>query len=163
MVGGLLVVLHVLSVFWLLAGIVGRDVVMARAARASGIEEVRMLLGVSHVFEARMVRPATSVVLVGGLLAAWARGWPILGFLQGSASNWVLVSLLIFLTITPVIVFVFLPRGRVFRRALDEAIARNQVTPELRAAFGDRAVAAARTYEMSMVVVITILMVTRPF
>jgi hypothetical protein len=163
MVAGLLVVLHVLSVFWLLAGIIGRDVVIARAARASAIEEVRMLLGVSHVFEAYMVRPATTVVLVVGLLAAWARGWPILGFLQGGASNWVLVSLLIFLSIIPVIVFVFVPRGRVFRRALDDAIASNQVTPELKAAFGDRAVAAARTYEMGMVVVITILMVMRPF
>lgn len=163
MVAGLLVVLHVLSVFWLLAGIIGRDVVIARAAHASAIEEVRMLLGVSHVFEATMVRPATTVVLVVGLLAAWARGWPILGFLQGGASNWVLVSLLIFLSIIPVIVFVFVPRGRVFRRALDDAIARNQVTPELKAAFGDRAVAAARTYELGMVVVITILMVMRPF
>jgi hypothetical protein len=59
--------------------------------------------------------------------------------------------------------FVFVPRSRVFRRALEQAIAAGQVTPELRAALSDPAVAAARAYEIVMVVVITYLMVTRSF
>lgn len=163
MAAGLLIVLHVLSVFVLLAGIVGRDVVMGRAAHAQRLDEIRTLIGAAHVFEARMVRPATLIVLATGLVAAWARGWPILGFLQGGGANWVLASLLIFLSIVPVIAFVFIPRGVVFRRALGEAGAAGAVTPALRAALNDPAIAAARAYEALMVVVITVLMVLRPF
>ncbi len=59
-----------------------------------------------------MIRPATSVVLLGGLLAAWLRGWPVLGFLQDGPSNWVLVSLLLLVSIIPIIVFVFLRENR---------------------------------------------------
>ena len=39
------------------------------------------------------MRSATFAVRVAGLIAAWARGWPILGFLQGADVNWVLDSL----------------------------------------------------------------------
>lgn len=163
MVAGLMVWIHVLAVFVLVAGIIGRSVVMARAGRTADLGELRTLIGISHVFETRMVRPGTLIVLLAGLLAAWLRGWPILGVLQGASMNWVLVSLLIYLSIIPVIVFVFLPRGKVFRQALDEALGLNLMTPALRAALADPAVRAARVYEVSMVVVLTYIMVTRPF
>ena len=100
---------------------------------------------------------------MAGLIAAWVRGWPILGFLQGGGSNWVLVSLVIYLSIIPVIVFVFIPRGKIFRAAFDEAKALGQVTPRLKAALGDPVVAAAHSYELLIVAVITALMVTRSF
>ena len=41
---------------------------------------------------------------------------------------------------------VFLPRGRVFEHALVDARAKGEVTPELKAAFGDRAVRNARWF-----------------
>jgi len=163
LIGGLLVWVHVLAVFWLVTGIVGRALVMSRAGRTSDLGELRTLLGISHIFETRMVRPGTLVVFLAGLLAAWKRGWPILGFLQGATMNWVLVSILIYLSIIPVIVFVFLPRGKAFRLALDDAVGLNQMTPALRAALMDPAVRAARVYEVGMVVVLTWIMVNRPF
>src|SRR5262249_60280151 len=118
-------------------------------------------MGPGRVFEVRLVRPFTGYVLLAGLLAAWLRGWPILGFLQGGKSNWVLAAILIYLTLIPLIVFVFLPRGRVFRRAYDEAIARGQVTPELTAALSDRWVWAARGYEWVMIATLAFLMVAK--
>ncbi len=163
MLSGIAVVVHVLLVFWLVAGIAGRDVVHARAARTTDLAELRALLGVASVFELRMVRPGTFAVLVAGLIAAWARGWPILGFLQGGQSNWVLVSLLVYLSIIPVIVLVFIPRGKVFRAALDDAVAAGHVTPQLTAALHDPAVEAARKYELAVIGVLAFLMVTRPF
>ena len=98
-----------------------------------------------------------------GLLAAWRGGWPILGFLQGGSANWILVSLVLYLTLVPLILWVFLPRGRVFEGALRDALAEGRVTPALRAAFADPVVAAAHAWELIAIVLVIALMVTKPF
>jgi hypothetical protein len=162
MLAGLVVVLHVIAVFVLVAGVVGRDLLYGRAARSEELDDVVSLVAHGSLFE-KMVRTSTLAVLVLGLAAAWARGWPILGFLQGAPVNWVLAALLIYLSIIPMIVFVFLPRGRVFRQALEQAVPLGRVTPALRAALHDPWVHAARTWEIVMVVVLTALMVLKPF
>ena len=163
MLSGLLVVVHVWTVFWLVAGILGRDTCYWHAGRADDLAALRTLTGLGGVFERAMVRPATFVVLLTGLVSAWVRGWPILGALQGGAVNWVLTALLLYLTVIPLIVLVFLPKGRVYRRALEEATARGVVTPELRASIRDPLVAAARAYEVAMIGALAFLMITKPF
>ena len=74
-----------------------------------------------------------------------------------------LTALLIYLSVIPLIVFVFLPKGRVYRKALKEAVARDEVTPELRAAINDPLVGAARAYEIVMDGALVFLMLTRNF
>jgi hypothetical protein len=73
------------------------------------------------------------------------------------------VSLLLYLSIIPVIPLVFLPRGRVFAAALSEATAEGRVTDRLTAAFHDRVVFAAHVYEIVAIVGVFILMITKPF
>jgi len=163
MLPGLVVVLHVLAVFWLVAGVIGRGACHGQARRSNDLNALRTLMGMGSFFELAMVRPATFVVLLTGLTAAWLRGWPILGFLQGGGVNWVLASLVIYLSIVPVIVFVFLPRARVFHAALEDATAAGQITPGLRAALADPMVAAARSYEIAMAVTLAYLMIQKPF
>jgi hypothetical protein len=51
----------------------------------------------------------------------------------------------------------------VFGAALEEASAQGAVTTELRAAFVDPAVRAAHIYEFVAIIIVLILMVTRPF
>ena len=80
-------------------------------------------------------------VLVLGLLAMWAGDVPLTG-----DGWWLLVALLLFLSMIPLVPLVFLPRGRVFEAALEDARERGEVTPELRTAFRDPAVAFARRY-----------------
>ncbi|HEV8189942.1 MAG TPA: hypothetical protein VGP82_00410, partial [Ktedonobacterales bacterium] len=58
---------------------------------------------------------------------------------------------------------VFIPRGKVFGAALEEASAQGVVTSELQAAFADPVVRAAHIYELTAVGVVVALMVTRPF
>jgi hypothetical protein len=60
------------------------------------------------------------MVLVFGLLTAWQQHWPLLGFLVDRNTN-----------MFPIIRFVFVPRGIMFGEALDAAIEKNEVTPEL--------------------------------
>jgi len=155
--------IHVLFVFWLVAGIVARGRCYALAVRTDDLPRLTALVELGGHFERNMVRPATFAVLVAGLIAAWARGWPIFGFLQGGSFNWVLVSLVIYLSIIPVIVFVFIPRGKVFRAALEEARNLGTVTPRLRSALRDPAVAAARAYELVMIALLTAFMLMRSF
>jgi hypothetical protein len=159
----LVIWVHVLSIFWLVAGILARDRCYALARATDDLDRLQWLVEMGGHFERRMTRPATFAVLAAGLVAAWARGWPILGFLQGSSTNWVLVSLLIYLSIIPVIAFVFIPRGRIFRAAFEKAKSLGHVTPELRDALRDPQVAAARMYELGMIAVITAIMLTRSF
>jgi hypothetical protein len=102
-------------------------------------------------------------LLVFGLFTAWAQGWPILGFLQGGSTNWLLVSIVLYVSMIPLIALVFLPRGKTFEAALNEATAQGQLTAALSNAFQDRAVANAHTYELIATALVIVLMVTKPF
>jgi uncharacterized membrane protein len=158
--GILIVVVHVLTVFLLVGGILARDVTQWQAARTSDLSRLRHYMDLAHSFD-MLVRVMTGWVLVAGLGAAWARGWPILGLHHGP--HWVLAAMLIYLTIIPWIVFVFVPGGKAFRAALADAVLKNDVTPALKAALANPKVKAARLYELSMIVVLTWLMIARPF
>ena len=154
---------HVVAAIWMVGGMVGRLVAHRAAQRATGIETMQAMLGLVEFFDARMVIPASSLLLIFGLLTAWLQGWPILGFLQGGAVNWVLASLLLTLSILPVVAFVLSPRRSRRARLLEEAVAAGRVTPELTSALDDRALFAARLYESAVVAVVTALMVLKPF
>ena len=87
----------------------------------------------------------------------------MLGFLRGANSNWLLTAIALFLTLIPIIVFIFVPRGRIFDRVLEKALAQGRVTSELSAVFADRLVRIAHVYELAIIAIIIILMVTKPF
>ena len=151
------VLLHVATAFWFVAGLAGRDVSITRAARATDIASVQALTGAAGVFDRFFVIPGSIAVLVAGLIAMVATD------LSLGDQTWLLVALVLFLTIIPLVPLVFVPRGKVFEAALGGAVAAGEVTPGLRAAFADRAVAGARWYERIVVAVIIVLMVTKPF
>jgi uncharacterized membrane protein len=153
------VLLHVAIAFWFVAGIVGRNLTFAKVRATDDIRVLEALVVLSGRFERLMVVPGSFAVLVAGLLAAWSQDRP----LAGSGNGWLLFSLLLFLSQIPLVPLVFLPRGRVFERALEDAKGRSRVTPELTAALRDPAVAAARMYEIVAIAVIIALMVTKPF
>ena len=158
-------VLHALTGILLVAGLLGRWVALAQAeqaTRAADLSSVRALLRASSVFE-RIVIPSSIAVLALGLLTAWSHGYPLLGSLQGGRDNWLPVSLLLYLSTFLLVPTIFLPEGRRFGAALDEAIARDQITPTLVAAFSNPHVRAAHVYEAAAAVVVLVLMLSRPF
>ena len=154
---------HVLAAFWFVSGLLARNMTMSRAAQITDVDGIRTLVGSAGRFERLMVRPGSLVVFLIGLLTAWAQGWPVLGFLQGGMVNWVLVSIVLYLSMLPIIPLIFLPRGKIFEAALDDALAQGHVTPALTAAFHDKVVARAHTYELIATTLVIILMVTKPF
>src|SRR5262245_51202211 len=153
------VLLHVATAVWFVAGLLGRNVTMARARTATDIRTLDELVTLSGRFERMMVIPGSIAVSVLGLLAAWALGQP----LAGENNWWVLTSLILFVAIVVLVPTVFLPHGKVFEHAFEDAKARGEVTPELRTALRAPAVRNARAAELVVVAAIITLMVTKPF
>ena len=156
--------LHVLAAFWMISGVVGRDFAFWQAGKATNVKAVEALLQVSDFFERYAVIPVSVAVLVFGLIITWMQKWPLLGFLQGANSNWLLASSFLFLSISAVIgPLRLVARRRERARALEEALAQGTITSRLLAALHDKAVHRFRAVELILLVVIIILMVTKPF
>lgn len=155
----LFVLLHIAAAFWFVAGLLGRGITIARARSAGEVELTAHLMDLAGRFERLMVIPGSMAVVLLGLLAAW---WGDVPF-TGDGNWWLLTSLLLFVAIGLLVPTVFLPRGKVFERAFEDARARGKITAELRAALDDPAVRNARWTELIVVAVILTLMVTKPF
>jgi len=156
-------VAHAFTGFWFVGGILGRTVTQVRAERTSDIGVVKVLVELIGRFDSLMVIPGSSAVLILGVVAAWIEGVPLFGALQGARSNWLLVALVLYLSIMALVPTVFIPRGRGFGAALDEAVAAGHVTDRLSAAFRDPVVRAAHIWELIAVALIIWLMVAKPF
>jgi hypothetical protein len=153
------VLLHVAVAFWFVAGLIGRNLTLARARSRQQVRLVAELVELAGRFDRLMVIPGSFAVLLLGLLAVWAQDRP----LGGPGNGWVPVSLLLYVPLFAQVPLVFVPRGRVFDRALEDAIEQDAVTEPLARALRDPVVAAARTLELVVVAALVTLMVVKPF
>lgn len=160
----LMKLMHVLAAFWMVSGVIGRGLTYWQAGQAKDVQAVRALLQLSEFFERYAVIPVSVAVLVFGLILTWMQGWPLLGFLQGSSSNWLLVSSSLFLSILGFVAPLRLvARRRERTRALEEALAQRTITLRLTAALNDKVVIRFRMAEFIVLIFILVLMVTKPF
>jgi hypothetical protein len=149
--------LHVVVAVVFLAGLIGRLILITRAARAENVETAYLLTETASPFE-RLVILFSQMILPTGLLAAWLRGYPWAGF----GTPWIVVAIVLTLSVLPFVYFVLIPRGRTFEAAMAEARQRGSWTPELRAAFADPGVTLARRWELISVGLVLTLMVLKP-
>jgi hypothetical protein len=150
--------IHIGIAFAFISGLIGRWILLRRAADAADPESAYQLAEAASPFEWLVIRGGPAI-LVAGLLTAWAQGYPWLGLTTG----WMLASVVLLLSPLPLVPLVFLPRGRIFEAAMSEARRVGTITPELRAAFADPAVNFARRYEVLAVALVVVLMVLKPF
>jgi uncharacterized membrane protein len=156
--------MHVLAAFWFISGVIGRNIAFWQAGKATDVQAVHALLRVSEFFERSAVIPVASAVLVFGLIITFLQRWPLFGFLQGSPINWLLVSFILFVGGSLAIIPLRLVARRKQRtHAVEEALAQGIITPELTAALNDKVVVRFRAVELIVLVIIIILMVTKPF
>jgi len=153
------VLLHVGVAFWFVAGLVGRDVTLAKAASSKDLTVTVELAELAGRFDRWMVVPGSIAVVLLGVLTALVQGRSF----AGTNVWWMFTSFVLFLSLIPLIPLVFVPRGHVFELALSDARAKGEVTTELSAAFNDRVVRVARLYERIVVIIVIVLMVTKPF
>lgn len=154
--GGIALV-HALVGVAFVAGLVGRSIVLAAAERAATLPQIQILLAVAAPFE-RLVQVSLALVFLLGVVTALLEHQLLLGPLQGGPLDWLFVSLVLYLSILPLIPLVHMPRGRTLEIALRDAVARGDVTPALRRALRDPIVRAAHAYELGAVTVILGLM-----
>src|SRR5687768_10478197 len=100
--GNLLNLAHALAGVVLVAGLIGRWRTLCHAARMVDVGALKQVLGVSLRFE-RMVISSSVIVLLLGVLTAIAQGRPFLGPIQGAGFDWLFVSLLLYLSMIPLV------------------------------------------------------------
>ena len=154
---------HIGSAIVFIGGILGRQVVRSFAGRTEDVQSFALLSQAAGKIEARMVIPGNMAVIGFGILYALLLKAPILGFLQGASSNWLLVCNLLLILGMLLVPFFFLPRGKKFDLALQDALAKNEMTPELRRHLDDPQLRLVHGLEMALLVIVVILMVFRPF
>src|SRR5439155_1473837 len=140
--------LHVVAGMWLVAGLAGRTLALAAARHSRDIGVVAEVSRLGGRFDRFLVIPGAQAVLITGLLTAWLGGYPLFGFLQGAHANWLLLSFLLYVAITAMVPTIFLPTGKVFDAAMQQAVSAGSVTPSLTAAFHNQRVAWAHRGEL---------------
>jgi uncharacterized membrane protein len=155
--------LHIASAIIFVGGILARQLVRSVAENSPDVRTFAILSQAAGRIESFMVIPGNQAVFLFGVILALITGAPVLGVLQGSAQNWLLVSNILLLLGVLTVPLVFVPRGRRFDLALQDALAQGQWTPQLRAMVQDKLVRFVHTAEIVMLVLITYLMVFKPF
>jgi uncharacterized membrane protein len=155
--------LHIASAIVFVGGILARQLVRSVASRSEDIQGFAALNKAAGRIENSMVIPGNMAVIVFGVIVALTSGPPILGFLQGASRNWLLVSNLLLLVGIVAVPTVFLPRGKKFATALEQALKEGRFTNELREALDDGVVRFFHSLEIVVILVIVILMVFKPF
>ncbi len=157
---GLVKVLHILAVTAVIAGVVGRALIRARLVRLDDIHIMREFVDLEGHFDQWLVIYGSMATLLTGLLLTWLGHWPLF---QAGVPTWTLVGTMLFLATIPLVIWVYIPRGKVFGKVFAEALEQKRITVELRAAFSDRVIHASYLYEYIMFPVVLTLMVVKPF
>src|SRR5919107_6101789 len=95
-------VAHALAGVALVVGLVGRSIVLGLAARSTSVASVRVLVAASAPFE-RLTILGSAIVLGLGIATAVIQGRPFLGPLQGARVDWLFVSLVLYLSLIPLV------------------------------------------------------------
>lgn len=155
--------LHIMSSIMLVGGIFARQLVRNYAKNSLDVKVISELYNAAGRIETVMIRPFTMFVLLFGVIYAVMIKAPIFGFLQGASQNWLLVTNLMVLLIPFPILFFFLPRGKIFEPIMKDALAKGQITPELREQLHDPAIKRMHLVEIVGVMIVVFLMVFKPF
>jgi uncharacterized membrane protein len=155
--------IHILAVAITVGGMFARQLVRGIARRSDDLKTVASLNQAAIRIDRKMVIPWSNLILVAGVILALMSKWPIFGFLQGAAQNWLLVSNILLVIMLALIPLVFIPHNKKVEGLLQAALAEGRLTPELSAALNDRKNALAHNAEELIILAIAGLMVLKPF
>jgi uncharacterized membrane protein len=155
--------LHIVAAMIFVGGIFGRQLVRAYAKKTDDVQIFAALNQAAGRIENMMVIPGNMAVILFGVILALMSGYPIFGFLQGAAQNWLLVSNILLVLGLVIVPTIFVPRGKKFEPLLAAALAEGRMTPDLRANLDDKVVRLAHLYEEVALVIVIALMVFKPF
>src|SRR5262249_41281576 len=128
--------------------------------RLDDIDTTREFIEVERHFDEWLVVRGSMATLITGLLIIWFGHWPLL---NAGFPTWTLVGAVLFLTTIPLVLWVYMPRGKIFGKVFESALAQKRVTDELRAVLADRVIRRSWLYEYVLAVVLVLRMVMKPF
>jgi uncharacterized membrane protein len=155
--------MHILSVAITIGGMFARQLVRANAKKSDDINVVASLTRASLRIDRLMVIPGSSLMISFGVILALLQNWPIFGFLQGATQNWLLVSNILLVIMQAAIFSVFVPHNKKVSAILETALEIGCVTTELRAVLDDNLNNGTHFIEETIMVIVTALMVLKPF
>ncbi len=161
--GLVLKLLHVLAGFALVGGEIGRMIAFRRARQATDVKIVAEMMQLFTFLTSKFVSIGGMLTFLTGLITAWVQGWPILGFLQGGQTNWVLASLIVYIVIMLMVFLLVAPRGKAIGQALGAALGQGKITPELTAALNNSTLTNGFIIQDVLILIIIILMILKPF
>ena len=159
----LLKLAHQVAAMWLIGGVAAREIVRAQARRSQEISRLALLLDAAIRIDRIMVIPGNVAVLALGVPLAISGGWPLLGFLQGGESNWLLVANLILVGGCLLVALIYLPNGKLIASRVASASAVGEITTELRDLLDSARLRHAHRAEYVGLAAIVALMVLKPF
>ncbi len=143
----LLKLAHVLCAIAFVSGLIGRTLTRLRIPGVASIQTLQEIMVLVGHFDEWLVIRGSQLTLVTGLLLGWVGGWP---YIVAHHPTWIFLSLLLFLSLLPLVFLIFIPRGKAFGKVFQAALA-------------DPAVRAATIYEFIMTGLVLYLMVVKPF
>jgi uncharacterized membrane protein len=155
--------LHVVSVIVCVGGLFARQLIRNHANKTNDIQLFATFSQAAGKIENAMAIPGMIAIMIFGVILGLFGHSPILGFLLGASQNWLLVFNILLLGILVIIPTVLVPCGKKFESLLQDALVKGQITPELRAAMHNNTVKLAHRYEEVALIIITALMVLKPF
>ncbi len=154
---------HILAVTITIGGMFARQLVRGIARKSDDVKNVAALTNVAVRIDRLMVIPWSNIIFLMGIILAIMQKWPIFGFLQGSSQNWLLVSNILLIIMLVLIPAVFIPHNKKVEPVLQNALTEGRVNDDLTAVLDDRSNKLAHLAEEIIVLLITGLMVLKPF
>jgi len=155
--------LHILAVVMMVGGMFARQLVRGIAKKSADVKVIKSLTQIAMRLDRAMVIPGGNFVLIFGVILALMLKWPIFGFLQGASQNWLLVSNILLILTMVLVATVFIPYNKRLESIIQTALAEGRVTPELTAALNNQTNQLAHHAEETIILIITALMVLKPF
>jgi len=154
--GAWLLYLHILAAFWLVGGAFGSTVARAQARRAASVAERAAAFRIARRMTNVFTIPGWILVALLGVGAMHPRGWSF-------SFGWIQVSLVLWAVFLGLSLFVVRPwLGRVVA-ACEASVASGKPTAELEKALSATALRILAEFDALGVVVITLMMVFKPF
>lgn len=162
LLASLLLWLHISGVIVFSIGLVGSFLISIFTAREEEYSVIQGLVKLGKIFS-RWINLGGLVLLIGGFSVAGREKVPMFGFLQGSTTNWLLVSLLLLLSTAPVFFLIYFPCEKKINQEMKKAEVNGKVTPELKKALGDKTLRFGHLYEIAVYAAVVFLMTVKPF
>jgi uncharacterized membrane protein len=154
---------HILAVTITIGGMLARQLVRGIAKKSDDVKTVTSLTQVANRIDRTLIIPWSNAILPFGIILAVMAKWPIFGFLQGAAQNWLLVSNILLIIMLALIPAVFIPHNKKVEALLHATLADGRVASELSAALDDKKNKLAHHAEEVIILCIAASMVLKPF